>query len=88
MLWFTYFETGYGKTGYIKIFIYLLGFGSAFSDTSLIWTFIAAAIYGVFCQVFGWVWFDKELFAYQAEVGNQHNPLAKELRNSMKKGKV
>lgn len=88
VLWFTYFETGYGKTGYIKIFIYLFGFGSLVADNSLALTFIFAGVYGIGCLIGGWAWFKFKFYDYQAEVGNQFNPLARELREDMKNRKV
>lgn len=84
MLWFTYFETGYGKTGYVKIFIYLMGFGSAFSNTPLTLTFIVAGLYGIGCFIGGWLWFKLRLYDYQAEVGNQYNPFVREMRKVYK----
>lgn len=85
MLWFTYFETGYGKTGYLKLFIYLGGIGAFTDIISLDLAILGALMYGVGCQVFGWLWFRLELFTYQAEVGNQYNPFMRETRKFINK---
>lgn len=73
----TYFEVGYGKTGYIKYVIALFGL-SSLNLTATMW---AAFVYAISCYVVGRMWVRFGFLEAQKEVTNQHDLFVKQMRN-------
>ena len=82
MKWFrfcthlTYFETGYGKTNYIKYLIALFGLSSLDISTTM-W---AAFFYAIICYFVGRMWYLKGFAIAQQEVSNKFNLFVKQMR--------
>ena len=83
-LWKAYFETGYSITNYIKYVIALFGL----TTLDLKMTMLFAFIYALFCFIFGYFWFKYKFADAASEVGNQFNPLAKEIRDHINKNGI
>ena len=72
----TYFETGYGKTGYFKYVIALFGL-SSLDVKATMW---AAFFYAISCYIVGRIWFNMGFQEDQKEVLNQHDLFVKQMR--------
>ena len=81
-LWKAYFDKGYGVTSYIKWAAAIFGISSAIQGIHLIWIFIGATLYFIFCFIIGWIWYKYGLTDAENEVQNRFNPFQKEIRNS------
>lgn len=75
-----YFDKGYGVTSYFKYLFAIIGI-AGLKGSILIPLFIA---YGLSCFFVGWVWYHFRITDAEAEVGNQYNPFAKEVRQKLK----
>lgn len=77
-LFYTYFNNGYGVTSPIKWGIGIFGLTSLDVST----TMMGFGIYLFLCFFFGWIYIKSGFLEAMQEVGNRHNLLAKEIRNS------
>lgn len=85
VLYKNYFDTGYGITSYLKYAIALVvGGGAIMQQITLNQILIIGIVYAVFCFFLGWFWIENGFLDAQNEVGNQHNPLSKQLRAALK----
>jgi len=83
-----YFETGYGKTSYVKYIIVLFGLAEGFATQALSRTFILAFLYGIACFFIGWAWFRFGIITAEHEVQNQFNLFQREMRAKLKNRKI
>jgi len=83
MLWKKYFDTGYGLTGYFKIFIALFGADLIFNKNNINLVLLLGVIYGICCFLIGWVWLRFGFYEAENEIGNRFNPFQKEVRRKL-----
>lgn len=85
----TYFDTGYGITSYMKYIIALIGGMNVFYfNGSLLSVAVLGFAYGIFCYFFGLIWYKWHFILAQNEVANRFNLFQKEVRETIKNGKV
>ena len=72
----TYFETGYGRTGYFKYVIALFGLTSLNLSTTM-W---AAFVYAISCYFIGRMWWNWGFQEAVKEVHNKHDLFVKQMR--------
>jgi len=84
----TYFDTGYGITSIVKYLIGLLGFGNILVGGQFSTLVYAGFGYVIFCYIFGLMWYKWGFIWAQNEVGNRWNLFQKEVRETIKNGKV
>lgn len=78
-----YFDKGWAQTTYIKYGIALFGISSLNVKSTLIIGFL----YGIFCFIFGWLWFYLGIIQAEIEVGNKFNLFVSEVRKKLIKPK-
>jgi len=78
-----YFERGYGVTGYLKYVIVLLGFDRVLKGDLKTSMFIILG-WGLFCLLFGYLWYKLGFIEEENEVNNRFNPFQREVREAIK----
>ena len=85
MLWKAYIMMGYSLTQLFKYAIVVIGmYNMTGEERSLPFLYAIGFGYIVFCFILGFVWYKYGLVNAEYEIGNQYNPLAKQLRRKMK----
>ena len=80
VLFKAYFDKGFSLTNYLKYMIAFFGLASR-DIKSTLWI---AFFYAIACWIIGFIWIKYGFYDAENEVSNRFNPLAKELRKSMK----
>lgn len=88
MLWKKYFDTGYGLTGYFKVFIALFGADLIFNKNNINFVLWLGFAYGIFCFILGWAWLRFGFIEAETEIGNRFNPFVKQIRKHIRKRKI
>ena len=80
----SYFDRGYGITGYIKLLIILFGLYSFVAELPMEIMLAIGLLYGVSCYFIGRIWYTLGIVIAEHEVDNQFNLFQKELRERFK----
>ena len=75
-LWKKYIDTGQGITGYAKYALVVLGI----AIPNVKYIILVALAYFISSFFIGWWWLNYGMAEAEAEVNNQFNPFAKEVR--------
>jgi len=82
-----YFDKGFSLLHYGRYLLMIVLLKYSLEDNW--WLAIGvAAVWGIICFWFGYFWYKFEWILAEAEVGNRHNLLNKDLRKYLKKRKV
>lgn len=80
LIWYRYFNVGYGLTSYAKYMIALFGISSLDVKTT-IWLGVA---YALACQIVGFFWYRLDMIRIDTEIGNRFNDFVGEMRKKIK----
>ena len=80
-LFYSYFNTGYSIMSLPKWIAAVFGIGEVVNKNYLV-VLAGAVVFFALCLLAGWAYIKSGFLEAMQEVGNKHNLLAKELRNS------
>ena len=86
-LWKHWFDVGYGVSSPLKWVLGIIGIGELVNGAPVSSIIKVALIYGIFCFVFGWLWYKIGMAIAMQEVNNQYDLFAKQLREKFNIGK-